>query len=391
MNLARIVFFGGLVAATPVWAVYAPVPEQEQGKEWTVTLRGDISHDDNIFGAQTGAVSSMVYQAAPRIAFNASVTDQTFVSAAYALTLDHFTDRPGDQTLDSHLFSGRIAHAFSSATTLDVSEDYAIVKNPESLLAGLALNTDQSYRHNEFNGRLTTSLAPKLGTTVKARSVLYRYDSASLATSLDRTENLYGLAGSYDLAPEMKGVVEYRREDVRYRTAGANKDKHSNFLMGGVDYAVAKRLTASVRLGNQWRQRDLERSLSMPYAELSGKYDYASGSFLSGGYVYTLEETSNIARYTDTKVNRFFVNLQHALTPLIAASGSFTYEPSELQGRRGLANADETTTRVGLALSYLLSKNWMFSAHYDRDHVTSDDVSRGQQRARVGVGASYVF
>jgi len=391
MNYVRGLIVGGLAAALPAWAVYAPIPDQEQGKEWTVTLRGDVSHDDNIFGSQTGAIGSTVYQASPKIAFNASLSDQTFASAAYTLTIDHFTNRPGDKTLDSHAFSGRIAHAFSSATTLDVSDDFSIVKNPESLLAGLTVNTDQSYQRNEFNGRVTTSLAPKLSLTGKIRSVLYRYDNASLATSIDRTENLYGLAGSYDVLPEVKGVVEYRHETIGYRTAGGNKDKQSDFLIGGFDYAVAKQITASARLGYEWRDRDRESSASTPYLEASAKYDYAQGSFISGGYIYTLEETSNVVAYTDTKVNRFFVNLQHAITPLLVASTSITYEPSVLQGRRGLPNRDETTTRVGLALSYLLSKNWMISAHYDHDHVDSDDVSRGQKRERVGAGASYAF
>ena len=389
MNYTRLMIVGGLTAALPAWAVYAPIPEQDQGKEWTVSMRADVSHDNNIFGAATGAISSTVYEASPKLAFNASLTEQTFASASYELTLDQFTNRPGTKTLDSHLFSGRIAHAFSSVTTLDLSDDYSIARNPESLLAGIAINTDQSYKRNEFNGRLTTSLAPKLGTTVKVRSVNYRYDNATLAGSLDRTENLYGLAGSYDVLPEAKGVLEYRHEDVIYRTAGANKDKHSDFLIGGFDYSIAKQLTATARLGYEWRRRDQERSTSTPYAELSAKYDYAPGSFVSSGYVYTLEETSNVALYTDTKVNRFFVNVQHAITPLLVASGSVTYEPSVLQGRRGLPNADETTTRFGLALTYLLSKNWLLSVHYDRDHVDSDDTSRNQQRTRVGAGASY--
>ena len=391
MNYPRALVVAGLLSALPAWAVYAPIPDQEQGKEWTVTLRGDVTNDTNIFGSQSGAISSMVYEAAPKVAFNASVTQQTFLSASYELTVDYFSDRPGTKTLDSHDFNGRLAHAFSSETTLDISDDYSIAKNPESLLAGVAINTDQSYKRNELNGKLSTSLAPRIGTTLKVRSVNYRYDNDTLATSLDRTENLYGLALSYDVVPELKGVGEYRHETVSYRTAGANKDKQTDFLIGGVDYALAKQFTATARLGYQWRHRDEERSSSAPYAEFSGKYDYAQNSFLSAGYVYTFEETSNVALYTDTKVNRFFVNVQHALSPLVVASGSFTYEPSVLQGRRGLPNANETTTRLGLALSYLASKNWMISAHFDHDNVNSDDLSRGQRRDRTGAGASYSF
>ncbi|MDB6095222.1 MAG: hypothetical protein JWM32_2784 [Verrucomicrobia bacterium] len=391
MNYVRVLIVGGLVAALPAWGVYAPIPEQEQGKEWTVTIRGDISHDDNIFGSQSGEISSTVYEVSPKVAFNASVTDQTFLSAYYQLTVDHYTNRPGDKTLDSHEFMARLAHAFSSATTLDVSDIYSIVKNPESLLSGIPINTDQSYKRNEFNGRFTTSVAPQFGITPKFRSVIYRYDNSSLASDLDRTENLFGLEGSYDVLPEMKAVIEYRHEDVSYRTGGSNKDKNTDFLIGGFDYSVAKKLTATGRLGYQWRHRDHERDTSTPYVETSLKYDYARGSYFSAGYVYTLEETSNVDLYTDVKVNRFFANVQHAITPLIVASASVTYEPSVLQGRRGLPNRDEDTTRVGLALSYLLDKNWVLIVHYDYDNVDSEDLSRGQNRTRFGAGATYAF
>ena len=391
MNFVRILMIGGLAAAVPAWAVYAPIPEQDQGKEWTVTVRADVSHDSNIFGAQTGAISSMVYEVAPKIAFNASLTDQTFASASYELTNDYFENRPGSKNLDSHDLAARLAHAFSTETTLDLSDEYSITRNPQSLLSGVTINTDQSYNSNEFNGRFTTSLAPQTGVTVKFRSMNYSYDNAVLGASIDRTENLYGLAGNYDLVPEMKLSAEYRHEDVLYRVSGDNKDKHSDFLLGGFDYSVAKKVTATVRVGAEWRQRDDQQNVTAPYAEMSLKYDYAQGSFISAGYVHTLEETSNVVLYTDTKVNRFFVNVQHALSALFVASGSIDFEPSQLQGVIGSPDRNETTTRLGVALSYIPTKNWTVTAHFDYDHVDSDDPSRGQNRDRVGLGASYAF
>lgn len=112
---------------------------------------------------------------------------------------------------------------------------------------------------------------------------------------------------------------------------------------------------------------------------------------MTAGYLYTLEETSNVALYTDTLVNRFFVNVQHAITGRITASGSIGYEPSQLQGRQGVANVDETTTRLGLALSYQVTKNWIASVTYDYDNTDSDDNSRNLKRERYGITATYTF
>jgi Uncharacterized protein conserved in bacteria (DUF2320). len=391
MTFARLFLVGCFAAALPARAVYAPLPEQDIEKDFTATVRGGVYHDSNIFGAETGAISSTVYSLQPKLAYNGSLTDQTFAAAAYTATIDHFVDRPGEKTLDSHDFMARIAHAFSPTSNIDISDYYQIAKNPESLLAGLPVNTDQSFKRNEFNARFVASPLPKLGATLKFRGVFYDYDNPVLSAAIDRIENLFGVSGSYDLLPELKAVVEYRRENINYRRGGATKDKDSDFLIGGFDYAVARKLTLTGRLGNQWRERAAERSSSGAYAEFSGKYNYAPRSFVTGGYVYTLEETSNVALFSDTRVSRFFVNVQHALSALMVASASYTYEPSELQGRRGVADADETTRRAGLALTWLPTPHWSFSVNFDYDDISSEVPGRDQNRERYGVSAAYQF
>ena len=397
MKHARLILAAGFLAAAPLRAVYAPLPDLDQGKDWTATIRAGVSHDSNIFGSRESTtpglapISSTVYEVAPRFAFSGSLTDQTFAEFSYTLTIDNFTNRPGAKTLDSHEVVGRIAHAFGPSTDLDLSDHFQISKNPESLLAGVTANTDQSYKLNEFDGRFHTSPAPKFGTVLKMRSLLFRYDNHNLARALDRIEMLYGVEGTYDVLPELKAVAEYRHEDVFYDTQGENKNKRSEFAMAGFDYAVAKKLSLSGRLGGEWRTRASQPNTTSPYAEFSAKYDYARNSFLAAGYVHDFEETSNVAVYNDERVNRLFVNLQHALSALIIASGSITYEPSVLVGRRGNPDRNETTTRAGLALSWLPNKHMSISASYDHDLVNSDDPSRGQKRDRYGINAAYAF
>lgn len=327
----------------------------------------------------------------PKVAYNASLTAQTFLSLSYQLTLDHFERRPGDKTLDSHQFLVRAAHAFSGTTTLDVVEMFQLSRNPESLLNGIPLNTDQSSQRNEVDGHFSTNLTAKIGLSLKARTVYYNYRNAALGRSLDRIENLFAASANYAIRPEVKAVGEIRHQDISYTHGGSIKDKTSDFIMGGADYELAKKVTTTARFGAEWRHRDAERSTTSPYIELTAKYEYAEGSFLTGGYMYTLEEASDTALFTDTKVNRLFVGMQHAFTPLIVASGTFTYEPSELQGRRGQVNIADDTIRAGVSLSYLPTKNWTISVSYDDDSVTSASKARNLSRERVGLNATYAF
>ncbi len=391
MNYLRAFLGCGLLAVVPARAVYAPIPEQEQGKDLTFTASVALTHDSNIFGSASDAISSMIYEFSPKVAYNASITDQTFLSLSYQAILDHFNNRPGEKLLDSHLASARVAHAFSPTSTLDLVDMYQAARNPESLLNGLPLNADQSFQRNEFDGHFTASLTPKVGVSLKGRTVYYQYRNDVLGRSLDRVENLFGVAGDYAMLPDLKAVGEYRHQDVYYSKLGETKNKNSDFLMVGADYAVAKKLTTSGRVGTEWRHRSTERSTTSPYVELSAKYDYADASFLTGGYTYTLEESSDTARFTDTKVDRVFVNVQHTITPLLIASASLTYESAILQGRRSFTNIAEETIRAGVALSYLPTKHWTVSASYDDDHVTSDEAARKLDRERVALSAAYTF
>jgi hypothetical protein len=393
MRLMRVIVAGsslGLCAAAR--AVYAPIPDQEQGKDLAISLEGGITYNTNIFGASTGAISSVVYEFSPKIAFNVSLTDNTFFSASYKPTLDYFENRPGTKDLYSQALDGQLAHKFSDTSVLTLTDAYAYNQNPEALLNGAPVNTDQTLQSNEFDGRYTFSPMEKLGLVLKARSAYYDYTNPLLGTELNRFENLYGIESDFTLLPELKAAGEYRHQDVDYSNDPSSNNKHTDFLMAGLDYAAGPKLTASFRLGGEYRQYEggIPDSTT-PYAELSGKYDYAKGSFVSVGYTYSLEETSDPVHYADEKVNRMFVNVQHAFTALIVGSASIDYEPAQLEGRPGQANVQEDSTHTGVALTYLPTKSWTVSASYDYDFVDSGITSRGLNRSRATLSTTVLF
>jgi hypothetical protein len=372
-------------------AVYAPIPDQQQGRDLSFSLESGISYNSNIFGAATGPIGSLVFEVAPDVTFNSSLSNQTFISAGFRPTLDYFDNRPGEKLLYSQAVDARLAHSFSPTSVLDVSDAYSYDQNPEAILNGAPVNTDQTLQSNAFNARYSFAPTEKLGLVVKARSVYYDYISEQLGEELNRFENLYGLEFDYTLLPDLKAAGEYRHQDVDYSNDPSNNNKHSDFLMAGFDYNVGPKLTASLRLGVEYRHRDGLSDETSPYAEFSTKYDYAKGSFVSAGYSYSLEETSNPLLFSDEKTNRIFVNIQHALSALIVGSASIDYEPATLVGRPGQADVREDTTHAGVALTYLPSRDWKVTASYDYDFVDSGLSDRGLDRSRVGVSATVVF
>ncbi len=394
MNLKRAFYAGLCLWTCRAAAVYAPIPELEKGKAITVYAGAGVQYDSNIFGAATDEVDSIVYQFAPSLAFNASVAPRTFASAAYRLSLDYVADRPGSKALDSHEFAGRVAHTFSPLTELDLSDTFQLSKNPESLLPGIGtvLSTDQSYRRNQFDLRFAHGLTKRTGITTKVRHSFYAYDNAALASELDRSEYLLGLAASHAVLPEILASAEYRFQDIDYDTDGSGRDKRSHFLLAGCDYVLNKRTGLSARAGVERRNRKQERTSTSPFIELAAKYDFGRESYVAAGYAHATEETSNVDLYVDRAVNRFFVNLQQTLTPKSLASASVTWEPGVLRGRRGVSpDRDETNFKAGVAFQYKPAVNWSVSATLDYDRIRSDDPNRGLSRMRSGVSAKFVF
>ncbi|HTX64978.1 MAG TPA: hypothetical protein VMD31_04350 [Opitutaceae bacterium] len=391
MKIASLPLLGGLFLPALAWAVYAPIPEQEQGKALTATVDANVYHDSNIFGSATNTIDSWVYSLAPKLAFNASVDPQTFLSASYQISFDDFENRPTDKLLISHDLSLRVAHKFTDVTNIDLTEAFQIEHNPQSLLQGVPLNADQSFKRNEFDSRLPTGLGQKTSLVFKYRNVYFNYDDPGLSRDLDRMEHLAGLELNDKFLPDTTLVGEYRYQAIDYYHVGTFKDKKSNFFLGGVDYVVGKQLTLSGRAGVESREREGSSNITAPSVELTGQYNYTENSFVTAGYTYSLEETDNPTAFNDTKTNRLFVNVQQALTGMVVASGSLTVEPSVLQGRGGQTNVNETATRFGLALTYVARKNLTFSATYDYDKVNSDAAERRQDRSRFGLNGRLYF
>lgn len=378
-------------------AVYAPIPEVEQGRLLTVYMGAGYYYDTNIFGAAEGRIESFVLQAQPTLVMNISAADQTFLSATYQASLDYFDNRPGDKWLASHAISARLAHTFTPRLEAELSDSFQIVKNPESLMPGVGgteetVNPDQSYDFNQFDGKLVYSASDRVALKGKLRTMHFFYDNRHLSDDLDRGEYIAGLEAVRMSRENLQVSAEYRYKAIRYDSGGAIKDKDSHYLFAGADYAVTKRTAYSTRLGLEALLRRGGPDKVLPFVELGVKHDYRESCFVSGGYTFTAEESSNASTYLDMYAHHLFVNAQHALTRAFALSGSADWRPARLNGRGGVAgNINESNLKLGAALTYAFKDKWSVSLTCDYDYVNSDDPGRDLERTRVGMRGRWVF
>jgi len=65
--------------------------------------------------------------------------------------------------------------------------------------------------------------------------------------------------------------------------------------------------------------------------------------------------------------------------------------PRPCRAGGGQVDVDERTTRFGLGLTYLPTRNWSISGTFDNDRVSSDLATRGMSRRRYGINAAFSF
>jgi hypothetical protein len=390
-----LVCAGVLLAAPPARAVYAPIPEVEQGRLLTAYVGTGFYYDTNIFGAARDTVESVVFQAQPTLVANISATAQTFVTASYQLSADYFTDRPGDHFLASHSLGARVAHAFTPRLEGELGDSYQIVKNPESLLPGIAgavINPDQSYDYNQLDGKLTYNMSKRTGLKGKLRAVNFAFDNPYLSDDLDRAEYTLGVEAVRMSRENLQVSAEYRHKAVRYDSGGAFKDKDSHSLFAGADYALTKRTAFTARLGAELLLRRGAADSLLPYVELGVKHDYRDSSFISAGYTFGTQEPSNANVYTDTYTHHFFVNARHVLWRKLVLSAMADWQPSRLNGRDGIApDINESNLKLGGAVTITPGQKWSVSLTCDYDRVSSGDPGRELERTRLGARARRVF
>ena len=389
MSKTSLFLFSIALPAT-LFGVYAPIPEQEQGKAIVLSLESGFFYDSNILGRPDGEIDSTVFTVTPQIKYNASLEEQSFIEASYKLQALLFSDRPTEDTLYNHNFNVRFSHTFSPSLILEVSDALLLIDNPESFLLGL-LQTNQSSTNNQFDFRLLSELSKRTSLTVKYRNFNYAYDEAQVASILDRNDNQFGIQVGYKWVPEASFVFEYRFQDRAYDTDGALKDSDSNFFLAGVDWLPNPKVQISGRIGVDDRNQNAGSSKSNFYGQLTGVYKYNPDSFLAFIVTYETVETSAPITFSGEETFSLLLNVQHALTSKIFLAGSIYYDSADLISQTAPTDITDNTVRFGFSAIYQPTQNWSVIFSYDLDDTGSDDFFRTETRSRVGISARYTF
>jgi Putative beta-barrel porin 2 len=322
-------------------------------------------------------------------------TDVQFADRNTVFTLDlnggadYYWSRPGDKTDYNGTFALAFLHSFTPLlqTTANVNASYitqpnlALIDTPTNNNSGPFLNinarADISYR-----------LMPRISTVLSVSYASTEYTSSSeQQNSFDQI--IYGAQLRYLLSPLLTLVGEGRYSPISFPN-NPSLAGDSYFLLGGTDWTLSRRFSATIRVGEQIRTfGESGTSASSPFLELSSTYAVTRTTTLQVNAHYGLEEPPDVN--TTVEVLRTGLTLTQSLTPrLIANLTSSLVNEVSTDVLDGVASV-QNTLEANIGLTYTLSRKWTFSLNYTYDVLFSAGIAEDYYRNRVFLTGNYAF
>ncbi len=354
-----------------------------ESRPYHFTLSLNTGYDDNVYTSHFDRQGSAFTSASIGASLKLS-NGRTSLEASLSVGGNYYWDRNDSFDPDISL-NLELGHVFSPKLRLDITTYLAYQAEPNFQI-GFGQNRRSG---NYFYGNVGFSLAQ---TFTRRFSAVYgytvsgvRYDESALASVQDRLEQTLSLQLRYLIQPTIALVGEYRFGIVTYDSA--NRDSTSNYILGGVDFTLNRRLTASLRAGAQLRNSDDVGKETSPFVESTLTYQYAEHGSIQWVNRYGFEE-SDLGFGNTRKTYRTGLTVNQRLASRLTANGGVFYTTSDYSGN---FSDSEQTIDVNLGLVYAVNRLLSLQTGYTFTKVYSNEVFREYDRNRVYIGATLTF
>ena len=279
-------------------------------------------------------------------------------------------------------FTPRLQLTAALSSSYITQPDLAIANTPNRPTRGPYINTlsraDVQYRFTprfSFTGSLSYS-------------ALSYMDAAEKVGNYG--EGTVGIEARYLWNPRYTFLTEFRHSMIRYNQDSA-RDSTTDSLLIGTEFAINRRLTGSLRLGESIRSFDVSGgSVSTPHVESSLTYRTTSRSVLQWTNRFGFEEPS--APNEERLVLRSGIAYAYSFTPRLRGTLAVNFLQETTRNLKG-ATADilQNTFDSSFGLDYTVSRDFTLNFDYSFTDVISDQQNASYYRNRIFVGADYRF
>ena len=370
------------------------------------------------------------------VGYNAA-TPRASLSLGADIGVNYYIDRPGrDYDINGGLTLG-FSYKLTPRALLSISSYNAYTSSANfgasnlTNFSGQIANgtaTSSGVNNNDQNGdffytsnriSLAYQWTQRFSTVTGYNLVAFAYRESLYADQQDRIEHYYSQEFRYLVAPVITAVGEYRLGYVDYLSDSTFRGNSlQNFALVGADFNLSQRLTASIRVGAQFRNyidggnNDNNDDSVSPYVEASANYSLsrlASVNFIAR---YSSEEGNVATSGNDNNTFRLGVSYTQALGARLSAYLSFYYTYSNYDGTDSLltdttgalilsrsgsqvvispGKFDESSFDVAAGLRYSITRFLSAEAGYTHTTVLSGVDTRQYDRNRYFGGVRFSF
>ena len=416
--MKKLVASTGIIAVgvASLHAAYAPGLDSNQTtKNWSASVSLKGFYDDNYdTGSTTNRHDSFGFEVSPTLGFNKSM-DSTLLRGSYNYSYRWYEKRnvAGQQAADqAHRVELSLDHSFSQATSLTLSDSFAVAQEPEVLdpsLTSISRAQGDNIRNFATAG-LSTQITPLFGLAVGYQNSFFDYEDSLRSDLLDRMEHRANIDLRWQVARETTALVGYAYGDVEFSrnniigfvgltpvtSQSRNARSHSGYV--GLEHEFTPELHGSVRVGasyfDYYNDPTGKTDIS-PNAKASLSYKYSDAGMATLGLKHDRNATDAVAPSgtsitQDQESTAVWGQITHRLTSKLVADVTGTFQASTFNGGIYDGQTDKTFL-AGLAFTYNFNEHFSALVGYNYDLIDSDILNRGYDRSRayIGVNASY--
>jgi hypothetical protein len=296
-----------------------------------------------------------------------------------------------------------LSHNFSPRVTVTANVSAAYRTEPDFSSNVGAENVRANYFNTVDSASVAYHWTPLFSTVTSDEFDRIQYDSSSIGTSINRSENTVGEEFRYSWHPDIVLIANYRFQIVDYDSAPRNSTTH--YAVAGIQKEFNPQLKAVVRGGATFRSYKDDGSRTDPYFEGSLVYAGAHNSSLSWNTRYGVEEPNNSAAVLSRTTFRTGLQLGYTLSARINARLEGYYHHDENQGFNSTGNVSSgfnstgnvssgfssDSFEVSLGVRYAIRRYFTIDLDYRHSEITSGQSAQDYSRNRYSAGLTFTY
>ena len=316
-------------------------------------------------------------------------TRRTVVTFDLSVGDDYNFDRPGTKSDYNANLSLAFLHKFTPRLQVTANVSGAYQTQPNLAQVNTSTNSNVG-PYITFNGKADASyrLFPRFTTVTSiSYSTVFYETPAQQANTFGTTT--FGTELRYLFSPRITLVGEARYSSVSYAT-DQTRDSSSDFLLGGADFALSRRFSGTLRVGEQIRTfANSGTGKSAPYLELTSSYNLTRTDILAANARFGFEEPPDI--HTSVSVFRGGITLSHAFSPRLSSVLSLNLVHEVSTNELTSISSKQDTVEANAGINYTLSRHWSFGLNYTYTTLFSGGPASDYFRNRLFLNANYTF